>query len=373
MKKLTTSLMALAVTAQAAPVLADTYLATNWLTPVHILNEQPYQKFAEDIAEASGGEITFEVYSSGALVPAKSTMQGIRDNVAQLGVVYPGYTPSELPVNNVLNDLVFTASDAMAAALAYTEVGITNAQLSDEWKANGGIFVGGYSTPVYNFMCMEPLVSLEDAKGRKIRTAGGAQTAWVEAIGGVPVSVPIGDVYSGLSRGSLDCTMSDPTNLDKGNKFWEVAKSVTMLPMGVVMGATYVLNPSFWQGLEIEQRKVLLDTMALGLARTQVTYAADVAAALEGSRERGLSIDEPGTDLAEKLASFQADFIDALPQKSVDDRGIADPSGLIEDFLAAEKAWKERLSGIDQTDPEAVASLIREHVYGKIDLEAFGQ
>ena len=355
-----------------APAAADNYIATNWLTPVHILNEQPYQRFAADIDKATDGKMTFEVYSSGSLVPAKSTMQGIRDNVAQLGVVYPGYSPSELPVNNVLNDLVFTSDDALAAALAYTEVGISNEAVQGEWNANGGIFVGGYSTPVYNFVCMQPIRVPGDAKGKKIRTAGGAQTAWVESLGGVPVSVPIGDVYSGLSRGSLDCTMSDPTNLDKGNKFWEVAKSVTTLPMGVVMGATYVMNPSFWQGLDQDQRKVLLDAMALGVARTQVTYAADVEAALEGSRERGLEIIEPSAELSEALEAFQANFVEELPQKSVDNRSIDNPSSVIDAFLAAQKAWKEKLATIDRTDPEAVAALIRSDIYGKLDLSSFG-
>ncbi|MEX3314418.1 C4-dicarboxylate TRAP transporter substrate-binding protein [Sulfitobacter sp. PS-8MA] len=368
------SLSALALTGLiAAPAVADNYIASNWLAPVHILNEQPYQKLAEELKNDPNANLTFEVYSSGSLVPAKSTMQGIRDNVAQLGVVYPGYSPSELPINNVLNDLVFTADNALAAALAYTEVGITNASVQEEWNNNGGVFLGGYSTPVYNFICMEPIRTPEDAKGKKIRTAGGAQTNWVEALGGVPVSVPIGDVYSGLSRGSLDCTMSDPTNLDKGNKFWEVAKSVTTLPMGVVMGATYVANTDFWQGLDADQRSALLDRMALGLARTQIVYAADVEAAFAGSRERGLEIVAPDASLTEQLASFQSDFVVNLPKKSADERGIADPSALIAEFQSAEAAWKERLSGIDSNDPEAVAQLIRDEIYGKADMAALGQ
>lgn len=357
----------------AAPALADNYIATNWLAPVHILNEQPYQNLAADLANDPDANVTFEVYSSGSLVPAKSTMQGIRDNVAQLGVVYPGYTPSELPVNNVLNDLVFTSDDALASALAYTEIGVTNASVQGEWNDNGGIFLGGCSTPVYNFICMSPIRTPEDAKGKKIRTAGGAQTDWVESIGGVPVSVPIGDVYSGLSRGSLDCTMSDPTNLDKGNKFWEVAKSVTTLPMGVVMGAVYVANPSFWQGLDDNQRSALLDHMALGLARTQITYAADVEAAFAGSRERGLEIIEPDASLSDTLATFQSDFVANLPQKSVDDRGIESPADLIDAFIAAQTAWKERLEGIDRTDPEAVAQLVRDNIYGKVDMASLGK
>jgi len=355
------------------PALAENYIATNWLAPVHILNEQPYQNLAADLAANPDANITFEVYSSGSLVPAKSTMQGIRDNVAQLGVVYPGYTPSELPVNNVLNDLVFTSDDALASALAYTEVGITDASVQGEWNQNGGIFLGGYSTPVYNFICMDPIRTPADAKGKKIRTAGGAQTSWVESLGGVPVSVPIGDVYSGLSRGSIDCTMSDPTNLDKGNKFWEVAKSVTTLPMGVVMGATYVVNPDFWKGLEDGQRAALLDNMALGLARTQIVYAADVEAAFEGSRERGLEIIEPGAELSGALATFQSEFVANLAQKSVTERSIADPSALIDSFLASQQAWKDRLAGIDRTDAKAVAQLIRDEIYGKLDLATFGK
>lgn len=357
----------------AGPALAENFIATNWLTPVHILNEQPYQKLAEDLKNDPDANVTFEVYSSGSLVPAKATMQGIRDNVAQLGVVYPGYSPSELPVNNVLNDLVFTADNALAAALAYTEVGITHDAVQGEWNANGGVFLGAYSTPVYNFICMTPIRTPEDAAGKKIRTAGGAQTDWVKALGGVPVSVPIGDVYSGLSRGSLDCTMSDPTNLDKGNKFWEVAKSVTTLPMGVVMGATYVANTDFWHGLDDTQRDSLLDHLALGVARTQIVYAADVEAAFAGSRERGLEIIAPDATLSDKLAGFQSDFVANLPQKSMADRGIADPSGLIDAFKTAEADWKARLSGIDSTDPQAVAALIRSEIYGKADMAALGK
>ena len=351
---------------------ADVYQATNWMAPVHILNEETYQKFSKDVAAATDSAITFEVYSSGALVPAKSTMQAIRDGVAQLGIVYPGYTPSELPLNNVLNDLVFVSDDDIASAFAYTEMGMTNARIVGEWKKNGGIFAGGYSTPVYNFICVKPIRAAADAKGLKIRTAGGAQTSWVENLGGVPVSVPIGDVYSGLSRGSIDCTMSDPTNLDKGNKFWEVAKSVTTLPMGVELGANYVINPGFWKGLAPEQRRVLLDNMAIGNARAQVAYHVGVAAAMEGSKERGLEIIEPSEDLSAKLKEFQTNFVAGLPKKSMDDRKVEDPTDLIEEFQALQTKWKGLLEGVDRTDADALAKILQENLYSKIDENSFG-
>jgi len=371
MKKLMV-LAALSGCLTASAALADVFQATNWMAPVHILNEETYQKFSQDVKEKSKGDITFEVYSGGSLVPAKSTMQAIRDGVASLGIVYPGYTPSELPLNNVLNDLVFVSDDDIASAFAYTEIGMTNEKIIGEWRANGGIFAGGYSTPVYNFVCVKAIRSLGDAKGLKIRTAGGAQAAWVEAIGGVPVSVPIGDVYSGLSRGSIDCTMSDPTNLDKGNKFWEVAKSVTRLPMGVVLGANYVINPDFWRELSNEKRRLLLDEMAAGNARAQVAYHVGVAAAIEGSKQRGLEIIAPSADLTKKLADFQQGFVAALPKKSVDDRKVADPSDLIAAFQTTQTKWKKLLDGVDRTDAAALTKILQDNLYSKIDEKTFG-
>jgi TRAP-type C4-dicarboxylate transport system substrate-binding protein len=366
------TLAAALLTATLMPAQAQTIQASNWLAPAHILNEFTYQKWAADVAAATNGRMKIEVFSSGSLVPAPSTMQGVRDGVAQVGVVYPAYTPSEQPLSNVVNDLVFASDDDFAAAFAWTELSFTHPKLTGEWKRNGGVFAGGYSTPVYNFICMKPVKALADARGLKIRTAGGTQTNWVRSLGAVPVSVPIGDVYSGLERGSLDCTLSDPTNLDKGNKFWEVAKSVTLLPMGVVLGANWVYNQGFWKGLKPEDRRMLLDTMAVASARAQVAYHVGVKAALDGSRQRGLQILEPGADLVARHTEFNKEFIGGLAKASVDTRKVADPSDLIAAYVELETKWKGLMKGVDRTNPDAVAAVLKQHLYGKIDEKTYG-
>jgi len=351
---------------------ADTYQATNWMAPAHILNEYPYQQFAKDVAAASDGAIEFEVYSSGALVPAPTTMQGIGDSVAQLGIVYPPYNPSELPLNNAVNDQAFTARDSTAAAFAYTELGLTNARVQAEWNENGGLFLGGYATPFYTLICMSDIVSPQDVSGKKVRVAGTAQTAWIQSLGGVPVSVPIGDVYSGMERGSIDCTMSDATNLDKGNKFWEIAKTVNTLPQGVVLGATYVVGTDFWAGLEPAERRVLLDNMAVGLARSQAAYNVGVAAALEGSKERGLKVSEPTQEMTDTLAAFQSKIAAELPAKSMAERKIEDPTEVLKQFVALEDKWIDLLKDVNKDDPEALAAVLKANLYDGIDETTFG-
>jgi TRAP-type C4-dicarboxylate transport system substrate-binding protein len=221
-------------------------------------------------------------------------------------------------------------------------------------------------------VCIKPVRSLNDAKGLKIRTAGGAQTEWVKLLGAVPVSVPIGDVYSGLERGSLDCTLTDPTNLDKGNKFWEVAKSVTLLPMGVVLGANYVVNPDFWKKQTVGNRKILLENMALGNARAQVAYHVGVQAAIDGSRKRGLEIIQPGADIKVKLEEFNKAFISSMAKQAMESRKVADPSDLIAAYIELQRKWKGLMQGVDRTSEQAVFKVVNDNLYSKLDPTKFG-
>lgn len=346
--------------------------ASNWLATTHVLNRDNYGAWAEDVAKASNGTIKIEVHSAGSLIPAKSTMQGVRDAVADVGLVYPPYTPSEFPLFNVLNDLVFVASDDMAASFAMSEMGMKNPQLQAEWKKNGGVFAGSYAVPVYNFICNKKSIrDLADAKGLKIRTAGGAQSEWVKSIDAVPVSVSSNEVYTGLERGSIDCTLSDPSNLSN-YKLWEVAKSVTTLPLGVVLGADYVYNPKRWAQLKPEQRRILLDTMAMGIARSQVGYHKEVQVGLEGGKQRKMEIIEPGQALKDKLKAFNEKLIKDLPQEAQKTRRIADPSNLIQEYLKLEAKWAQLLANVDRNDVNAVYKVLHENLYATIDEKTYG-
>lgn len=160
--------------------------------------------------------------------------------------------------------------------------------------------------------------------------------------------------------------------LDKGAKLWEVAKSVTLLPMGVVVGANYVYNPEFWKGLKTAERRILLDTMARATARAQVAYHKSVQDALDGSRKRGLELVTPSDDLRQRLASYNKQTVENLPRASMDSRKIADPSDLIKAYLDLETKWKGLLKGADRNSDDAVFKILNDNLYSKIDASKFG-
>jgi TRAP-type transport system periplasmic protein len=370
MKKLILS--ALALPMLAGPALADTYQATNWMAPSHILNSVAYEPYLKEIEAATSERIKFELYSSGSLVPAPTTLQSVGDGVAQLGIVAASYTPSELPLSGLINDLAFLATDDFAAAFALAEIGVKNPKLVEEYGKHGTIFLGGYSTPIYNFFCMKPIAGPESVRGLKIRTAGTAQNEWAAFLGATPVAVPMTDVYTGLERGSLDCTLSDPTNLEFGYKFWEIVKHVNRLPQGSSLGATYVLNKDFWASQTPEDRRAILDLTGKALARAQVAYHQGVDSALKGSAERGINVAEPDAAMSAKLKEFQDGMLAGIAERTMKARNIADPTPIVEEYLALTKKWSELLKDVDRNDADAVAKIVNDEIYAKLDENTFG-
>ncbi|WP_447554399.1 C4-dicarboxylate TRAP transporter substrate-binding protein [Vreelandella sp. EE22] len=358
-----------------APTLASAqYIANVGWAPTHIITKNAYVDMAESLEKASNSELTLEVYSGGSLIDVRSTLQGVANGIAQIGFVTGAYLPSDLPLNNVIADMAFVADDSTAAAFAFTEVNFTQPKLRDEWENNGVLFGGGYSTPIYKFICNTPVETPEDLKGLKIRTAGASHIRWVEHMGGVPVSVPFSEVYTGIQRGSLDCAMADTTALVSGFRIAEVAKYVTDLPMGThTSGAAWVMNPEFWGDLSAEHKEVLFDEFALAIARMQIDYEQEAERNLEiGIAEHNVNVVEPSDALQENLAAFNEEYINTLPEESMERRNVDDPSDIIDAYLAAEARWKERLSEVDRNDPEALAAMLKEAVYHQLDLATYG-
>ncbi len=351
---------------------ADTYQATTWLEPGHILTEYAYVPYLADIKTGTKEAVDFELYTSGALVPAQTTLSGVGDGVAQLGLVAAAYTPSELPLSGMINDLAFTSTDPMATALAFSEVALVNPRFVEEYTQHNTVALGAYSTPFYLFACMSDITTTDAIKGKKIRTAGTAQNEWISSLGAVPVSVPSTDIYSGLERGSIDCTLGDATNLENGPKFGEVVRSLTMLDQGTSLGMTYVYNRDFWKDIGPEHRREILDATAKALAVTQINYEAAVADAMDKTKARGTKINDPDQSLTDALAKFRENVVETFPKRTEKERGIADPTEVAQQFLTLQTEWKTQLDQIDRKDVDALAKLINDRIYSKIDENSYG-
>ena len=119
--------------------------------------------------------------------------------------------------------------------------------------------VAVYPFPAQVLFCREPVKSLDDIKGKKVRTHGGSLNDFIQAVGGQPVGIGFPEVYSALERGVVDCAVTG-TSSGNGARWYEVSKGMYALPLGWAVAAYYV-NTNWWNKLDPAVRSFMEQTM----------------------------------------------------------------------------------------------------------------
>ncbi|SDE13673.1 TRAP-type C4-dicarboxylate transport system, substrate-binding protein [Salipiger thiooxidans] len=371
MKKLIVS-TALAATL-ALPVSAETnFIANSFYDAAVPMSQQGYIQWAELVKELSGGDLVPEVYTGTVLLAPRASLQGVQDNVVQVAHHAAIYTPSDLPVANAVQELGFNFSDPLPTIFAVTEFSMTNPTQLQEWKDKSVVYLGAYTTPPYILMCSSPVRTLEELKGKRIRTAGSSVSVWVEEAGGIPVNVPSSEMYTGLERGTLDCATNAASDL-VDRSLMEVAEHTTLLSTGMYWsGPQWGFNPSFWAGLTPEQRGVLMEASARSMARMIIAYTANAEAGLKASQEAGGNVYEPGDDLLASVTAFRQKAIDSVYATAQEQYGLSNGQEVIDDFLGKMEKWQGLLADVAPDDEDALTELAMQEIYSKIDPATYG-
>ena len=357
----------------AAPALAQTtFIASSWYDGGVPMSSPGYVEWAELVEELSGGDLLPEVFIGTVLLAPRAAGQGIRDNVVQVGHHAAIFTPSDMPVASAMNELGFNFDDPLPVIFAVAEFSMTNPTQLQEWKDNGLVYLGAYTTPPYVLMCASPVRNLAELRGKRIRTAGSAVSVWVEEAGGVPVNVPSSEMYTGLERGTLDCATNAASDL-VDRSLMEVAEHTTLVSTGMYWsGPQWGFNSGFWATLTPEQRSVLMEASARTMARMVIAYNTNVANALEVAAAAGGNIYEPEDDLMASVEAFRERMITSINDIARDDFEIANADEVVEDFLATMAKWKDLLADVDPSDEDALTEIAMREIYANIDPETYG-
>ncbi|WP_458097862.1 TRAP transporter substrate-binding protein [Roseomonas sp. WA12] len=105
-----------------------------------------------------------------------------------------------------------------------------------------------YPFPAQVLFCRSAFRSLEDLRGRKIRTFGASLTDLVSSLGAQPVSIGFPEVYSALERGVVDCAITG-TGSGAAARWPEVSSHISDLPLSWAV-AGYMVNLAWWNRLD---------------------------------------------------------------------------------------------------------------------------
>jgi TRAP-type C4-dicarboxylate transport system substrate-binding protein len=243
-----TGILALAPAAQADPVKlklamfsADTEMT--WVTAI--------KPWAEAVNKAANGAIVIDEYPNGALGKAlPQQAQMVLDGVADIAFVIPGVSPGRFPDNEVM-DLPGLFHSLKEATLVYTRVMAKSVIKGfDDY-----VVIGAMGTPPFEIDSRAKITSLEDLKGKKIRTTNASQAATMKLLGAVPILIPVNEVPEAIGRGTIDGGTEFPGPMyDFGID--RVTKYDYFLPVGV-SSLTVLMNRKKFESLPAESQALI--------------------------------------------------------------------------------------------------------------------
>ncbi|EKV31333.1 TRAP dicarboxylate transporter- DctP subunit [Caenispirillum salinarum AK4] len=189
----------LPATALAEPEV--TLRVAHFLPPSSTAQTQLIEPWAKAVEADSGGRIAVEIYPAmqlGGRPP--QLIDQVRTGVADVVWTLPGYTPGRFPKTEVF-ELPFMVPSAEAGSQALWA--FYEKHLRDEY-ADVHPLVLHVHAPGTLHMREDPVTKMADLEGKKIRLPSQPIGRALDALGAVPVGMPVPATYEALERGVVD-------------------------------------------------------------------------------------------------------------------------------------------------------------------------
>ena len=276
--------------------------------PSHVRNVSVVD-YLKQVETATGGKIAAEVFHSGQLYAdinvGKALLQGQVDMAAPGGWTQTGIVSDcdfvQLPAfYGQPIDVTHEATDGKAGAYVVSQLEAKlRVKTLGAWIDLG--FQNWYSTK-------KALNTVEDLKGMKIRSPGGAGISWrINLLGGIANTTAWPNVPLALSQGTFDGFVSTDESVTSA-KLWEAGVHHSYADHQYVGQYVPMLSQSFWAKLTPEQQKLMLDLWAKNIPAYRVNAAAAQTRARKTLEENGVTFVDPSREeLAANRKIMQAD------------------------------------------------------------------
>lgn len=265
--------------AQAQTVLT----VANWLPPSHPLVSELIVPMTEQIAQATGGEVTATILPA-PLGPPQAHFDFAVNGVADITFGVQGYNPGRFKTTNIV-ELPFLGDSAEDISVAYWRV-------FDQMLRDAGEYDDVHVLSVFShgpgevFLKSGDVASPEVLDGVKLRVGGGIVHEVVSALGAVPVEGPSSKAYELLSQGVADGILFPYESVNFFKLIPQLDEAISV-PGGLYNTSFYiVMNKAKWDSLDPEQQDAIDTVAGEALARMagRMWDAADAAgkAAMEG-------------------------------------------------------------------------------------------
>ncbi|WP_101675827.1 C4-dicarboxylate TRAP transporter substrate-binding protein [Alloalcanivorax mobilis] len=335
-------------------------------------------QFKKNLASYSDGELDAKVYEL-SLLNLMETSAGVRDGMADLGIVLTPYFPAEYPRTNLVAEISMSLElgdhSPKQAGLIYTGamsefILLHCPDCVAEFGRQNQVFLGSAATPPYSLLCRSEVNSLDDLKGKRLRTSGAQWARWAESVGANPITMSVNEIYEGLSQGVVDCSVQSTPELSVFRLF-EVISSITLNYPGGVFGGVGAsnVNADTWRGLEPQQRQALLHASSDLSAYFSWGYETAGVANEDTARKQGITIIEPDKAMKETNREYIRADLAKIAKSYEKQYGVKDGAAMITTFRGLLDKWQGLINDVQSADQ--LADIYWKEVFSKVDVNTY--
>lgn len=357
------------------PAFAQTELVYgSWPPAGEYLNRVALPKAFAAIEKETNGQIKWKLVPGGQLANPKDTFQAIQDGVMTSGLEISQYVPNLIPSLNAIYTTAVFGKDDAAAVIAATGGAVETVMMNcpsciEEFKKINTVPLPGWTSSGYYLACREPVRSMADLKGKRVRAAGG-HNELMNMAGAVPVAATLVEAVGLLQRGGLDCQLG-VHNWLKVFGYADVAKYVTDFSFGLSGPAVGLpLNRDAWNKMTTPQKQAHLKQAAyisasLALGQFVHENEADLKTIVS---TKGVQVVKPTDEAA--FVKLTQDYDKLQRERNVENAkkfGVKDPEAIIAAYDKNRQKWAKLAPAIGN-DIDKFADAIWREVYSKVDL-----
>lgn len=159
--------------------------------------------FANAVKAMSGGKFEISVHAGGELMPAMGVADGVQQGSVEMCHTVPYYFYGKSPAFALGSAIPFGMNSRQMNAWMMHGNG---RKLMDEFYGNYGMIslAGGNTGTQMGGWFRKEIKSTADLKGLKMRLGGGLVGDVMTKMGVVPQSLPGGEIYQALEKGTID-------------------------------------------------------------------------------------------------------------------------------------------------------------------------
>lgn len=253
------------------------------------------------VEEATEGTVKIRVQPAGALISGSEAFgaaaAGMTDGYAGWATVYGG----SMPEGMLAYGLPMGASGSEEAwEVMWGNPDYRIGDLIQEAAHERNLHWAGWTNQGPNAMFTKfPVNRMEDLAGKKMR-AGGPQAIFHSAMGGSPVSLDAGDIYTAIRLGTIDGTYWDTGGIDDMS-FQEVIKYAIMPGWNPAQHQEIYINLDSWNALTDWQREQIEGIFESTYFETSKMHADEVDEALEILKAAGGEVIELSDEELERM------------------------------------------------------------------------